>query len=139
MDVLCLGGASEVGRNMFAVKTGNDVVIFDLGLQMEAYVTLTEDQELIDISERTLLNAGAIPDVSALRDWKSKVRAICISHAHYDHLGAVRFSPTISTALSTGPRSPSRSSKRSWRTRRSSCAIPSSRNPKGATSGSPRT
>jgi len=91
MEILCLGGASEVGRNMFAVKVGDEVVILDMGLQMEAYVSLTEDQEVIEVSEQKLAHAGAIPDISPLKEWKGKVRAICISHAHYDHLGAVSF------------------------------------------------
>ena len=91
MEILCLGGSCEVGRNMFAVKSGEDVVILDIGLQMDAYIQLTEDQELIDISEARLAASGAIPDIRPLREWKGKVKAICISHAHLDHIGAVQY------------------------------------------------
>ena len=91
MEVLCVGGSSEVGRNMFAVKVGEDVVIFDMGLQMDQYIKLTEDQELIEISESRLAQSGAVPDVNLMRDWKGKVKAICISHAHLDHVGAVPY------------------------------------------------
>ncbi|RLE38654.1 ribonuclease J [Candidatus Woesearchaeota archaeon] len=88
-----IGGYNEVGKNMTAIKCGNDVVIFDMGLHLENYIRVTEDEQgdIKNITVSRLLKAGAIPDVRKLGDWKSKVKAIIPTHAHLDHVGAIHF------------------------------------------------
>ena len=35
VEVIAIGGYEEVGRNMTAVKVGEDVVIFDMGIHLD--------------------------------------------------------------------------------------------------------
>ena len=45
MEIYTIGGFDEVGKNMTAVKTGEDVFIFDLGVFLPAIVELQEQEE----------------------------------------------------------------------------------------------
>jgi ribonuclease J len=80
---------------MTAVRVGNDVVLFDMGLHMPNYVKLTEEEAEAHyerrLDEATLRRAQAIPDDRSIKDWHHMVRAIVISHAHLDHLGAAPY------------------------------------------------
>ena len=91
MRIYTIGGYSEVGKNMTAVETGNDVVIFDAGLYLPPIVELEEREKVM--SERKLREIGAIPEDIVLDegDLRKKVRAILVGHAHLDHVGAVPY------------------------------------------------
>ena len=45
----------------------------------------------VDIDPKALMKAGAVPDVSAISDWKDKVKMILPTHAHLDHVGALPY------------------------------------------------
>ncbi|MBU1974900.1 MAG: MBL fold metallo-hydrolase, partial [Nanoarchaeota archaeon] len=47
--------------------------------------------DVVDMSPRKLMEINAVPDVSVLKDVKRYIKAICLSHAHLDHVGAVPF------------------------------------------------
>ena len=47
IELTAVGGYNEVGRNMTAVKVGNDVVVLDIGLYMENYIQLNNDDDLV--------------------------------------------------------------------------------------------
>ncbi len=91
IEIGAVGGYSEVGRNCTAVKVDDDVFLFDLGVHLEHYIKVTEEEEFVPLTVKRLLDAEAIPDFAAFDDWKSKVKAIVISHAHLDHYGAIPF------------------------------------------------
>ncbi|RJQ17319.1 MBL fold metallo-hydrolase [Candidatus Woesearchaeota archaeon] len=91
IEVLTLGGFKEVGRNCTAVRVDNEVVILDLGLKMEEYVAYTQDEDVVEISGKKLIEHNAAPDVFVMGDWKDKVVGIILGHAHLDHIGAVPF------------------------------------------------
>ena len=91
IEIFPLGGYAEVGRNCTAVKVDDDVIILDMGLKMEEYVELTEDEDIVNISARQLINANAVPDINRLWKWKKHIRAIILGHAHLDHIGAIPF------------------------------------------------
>ncbi|MBN2567079.1 RNase J family beta-CASP ribonuclease [Candidatus Woesearchaeota archaeon] len=91
IEIRTVGGYDEVGKNMTAVRVGDEVVLFDMGLHIDNYIAYTEDEDIINISKDELIGAGAVPDITALGDWKGLVTAIVITHAHLDHLGAVPF------------------------------------------------
>ncbi len=96
IEVCTIGGFTRVGGNSVAVKIGEEVVILDMGLNMEKYVSYTEDRD--DVSGKTyeeLLKVQAVPDYKAIKDWQSKVIAIVPSHAHLDHIGAIPFSAKL--------------------------------------------
>lgn len=72
-----LGGAGHVNRNMFAYECGEDIIILDCGIGFPDFEMLG-----IDVT---------IPDISYLEKEgrKSRVKGIIITHAHYDHFGAL--------------------------------------------------
>lgn len=91
IEIAAVGGFGEVGRNMTAVRVGEEVVIFDMGLHMERYIKLTEEEigETVKLDEAALKRADAVPQDSLIKDWRTNVVAIVVSHAHLDHIGAV--------------------------------------------------
>ncbi|PIV10050.1 MAG: ribonuclease J [Candidatus Portnoybacteria bacterium CG03_land_8_20_14_0_80_41_10] len=75
LRIIPLGGLEEVGRNMTVIEYGDDIMIIDMGLQFPE-----EDMPGIDY---------IIPNTAYLKDKKEKIRGIVITHAHYDHIGAI--------------------------------------------------
>jgi len=74
-----LGGAGQVNRNMFAYECGQDILIMDCGMGFPGFETPGVD--------------AAIPDITYLeKEGKlHQVRGIIITHAHYDHFGALPY------------------------------------------------
>ncbi len=91
IEICAVGGYNEVGKNMTAIKIDNEVIIFDMGVYLDSYIRFTKDEIIRNLDPNVLMRAGAIPDISAIDDWKSKVVAIIPSHAHLDHVGALPF------------------------------------------------
>ncbi len=91
MKVYTIGGYSEVGKNMTAVEVGEDVIIFDCGLHLPPIVELEEREHIMH--EKKLRQIGALPQDTTLDKLglREKVRAILLSHAHLDHIGAVPY------------------------------------------------
>ena len=75
LKIIVLGGNEEVGRNMTVMEYENDIIIIDLGLQFPE-----EDMPGIDY---------IIPNIEYLRDKVKKIRAVFITHGHYDHIGSI--------------------------------------------------
>ena len=91
MEIHTIGGYNEVGKNMTAIKVGNEAVIIDMGLHIENYIHCQGEDDIRNITAKELLNADAIPDDSCIRKWKDQVKVIVPSHAHLDHIGAIPF------------------------------------------------
>lgn len=91
LEIIPLGGYSEIGRNSVAVRADDEVIILDLGLMMDRYIEYTDSDELVEISGRKLIQIGAVPDVNILGNLKKDVVGIVLTHAHLDHIGAVPY------------------------------------------------
>ncbi len=85
-----LGGLEEIGRNCMFVENDDSIVIMDMGLQFPEDSTPGIDY--------------IIPNVKYLESKKEKIRALIITHGHYDHIGAIPYvmaklgNPTIYTS-----------------------------------------
>lgn len=95
MEICTVGGYDEAGRNMTAVKIGEDVIILDAGISLPALIKLQEQEKELEsnnpLSEKELRRMGALPDDEVLDrlGWRKNVRAIIIGHSHLDHIAAL--------------------------------------------------
>ena len=90
MDIVlhAVGGYEEVGRNMTCLEIGKEAVILDMGIYLDRYIPL---QDKIDqIPTKKLIQEEAIPDDAPIQRLRKKVKAIVLSHAHLDHIGAAK-------------------------------------------------
>jgi len=72
-----LGGLEEIGRNCMFFEYKNEIVVVDAGLQFPE-----EETPGIDY---------IIPNTSYLKEKKSNIVALILTHAHYDHIGAIPY------------------------------------------------
>jgi len=91
IEICTLGGYNEVGKNCTAIKIDETVIICDMGVFLDNYIRFTKDEDILNLSAKSLIKAGAIPDISIIKDWIPKVKAIVPTHAHLDHVGAIPF------------------------------------------------
>ncbi|MCH8004356.1 MAG: RNase J family beta-CASP ribonuclease [Nanoarchaeota archaeon] len=91
IEIYAVGGYNEVGKNCTAINVDGEVLVIDLGIHLENYIKLTEDEDLVKIDANKLMDVGAVPNISVLDKVKNKVKAVIISHAHLDHVGAVPY------------------------------------------------
>jgi len=89
IKLITIGGYNEVGRNMTALQIDDDVFLFDCGLYLPPIVELEEREKVYN--EKALREIDAVPDDLILDKLglRQKVRAILVSHAHLDHVGAI--------------------------------------------------
>ncbi len=89
-----LGGVGEIGKNMFAVECGDELVVVDCGLAFPE-----DDLPGIDI---------VIPDMSYVVERKARLRGILLTHGHEDHIGGMPYllrdaaAPVYGTRLTLG-------------------------------------
>ena len=88
IEIATIGGYQEVGRQMTAVRAGDDVVIFDMGLNLSK-VLIHDNVETERMHSLDLIDMGAIPDDRVMSDLEGDVKAIVPTHGHLDHIGAI--------------------------------------------------
>ena len=72
-----LGGAGEIGKNMYVVESDGRMVVIDCGLTFPK-----NDQMGVDI---------VLPDFTYVVERRDALEAIILTHGHEDHIGAVPF------------------------------------------------
>ncbi|WP_209486918.1 ribonuclease J [Halorubrum alkaliphilum] len=88
IEIATIGGYEEVGRQMTAVRAGDDIVIFDMGLNLSK-VLIHDDIQTERMHSLDLIDMGAIPDDRIMSELDGDVRAIVPTHGHLDHIGAI--------------------------------------------------
>jgi ribonuclease J len=77
MRITPLGGLGEVGKNLMVYESDGDLVVVDAGL------AFPRDEHLgVDL---------VLPDISYLRERADRIRAVLLTHAHEDHVGALPY------------------------------------------------
>ena len=77
LQVIPLGGMGEFGMNSMALRYGDDIIVIDAGMMFP---------------EAALLGVDIVtPDFAYLEANKEHVRALILTHAHEDHIGATPF------------------------------------------------
>ncbi len=94
LKIIPLGGLGEVGRNMMVYEYDNEILVVDTGLMFP-------ENDMLGIDY-------IIPDFQYLKERKSLVKGIVVTHGHEDHTGAIRHvmeelqAPIYATPLTRG-------------------------------------
>jgi len=88
IEIATLGGYEEVGRQMTAVRAGEDIVIFDMGLNLSK-VLIHDNVETESMHSLDLIDMGAIPDDRVMSELEGDVQAIVPTHGHLDHIAGI--------------------------------------------------
>ncbi len=77
VNVFALGGLGEVGKNTYCIESERSLILLDAGVRFP---------------EATLPGVDyVIPNYSYLKDNRSKIKALFITHGHEDHIGGIPF------------------------------------------------
>ncbi len=76
--IIPIGGTGEfgIGKNMTVIQYKDEAIVIDMGVLFAG-----DDYPGVNYM---------VPDIKYLEDNMSKVKAICFTHAHLDHIGACR-------------------------------------------------
>jgi len=77
VSLIPLGGVGEIGKNMWVVEQGDEILVLDCGVMFP-------DEEMLGVDL-------VIPDIAYLKERRHRVKAILLSHGHEDHIGALPY------------------------------------------------
>lgn len=77
LQVIHIGGQTEIGKNMTLLRYGNNILIIDCGMKFP-------DDDMPGIDK-------VLPDMSYVINNKNLVRGLVLTHGHEDHIGAIPY------------------------------------------------
>ncbi len=92
--IIPLGGLREIGKNCTLIESGDEILIIDCGFCFP-------DDEMFGVDV-------VIPDFTYLRENRSKIKGLIVTHGHEDHIGGIPFLlsefdiPIYASALTVG-------------------------------------
>ena len=77
LRIIPLGGLDEIGKNCTAYEYENDMLLVDCGMTFP-----DDDMPGVDI---------VIPDISYIVKNQDRIKGLCLTHGHEDHIGALPY------------------------------------------------
>ena len=77
LKIIPLGGLEQIGMNMTVIEYDNEMIVIDCGMAFPS-------DDMLGINK-------IIPNIEYLKENRSKLKAMIITHGHEDHIGAIPF------------------------------------------------
>lgn len=77
LSIFALGGINEIGKNMYVLQYGDEIIVIDCGAKFA--------------NEHFLGVDLILPDIAYLEENADKVKALIVTHGHEDHIGGIPY------------------------------------------------